>query len=138
MIVQQFSLDLLPWTVWVFYHPSRRELPVVIQSLHEGGCTGEVLDEVEEMLSSGVKNTGMTWSNPKTRTSVIVIGRTTNASQFNDTYDHEKGHLAIHISQYEKINPFGEEYQYLAGEIGRKMFIVAKHFLCDHCRREKE
>ena len=33
------------------------------------------------------------------------------------------------------VIPYGEEEQYLSGEIGQKMFPVAKRFLCEHCRK---
>ena len=83
-------------------------------------------------------NTGCTFTNQELRSTTIIIARSTDAAQFNDTYDHEKGHLAMHICQYENIDPFSEEYQYLTGEIGRLMFPAAKQFLCDHCRGLKE
>lgn len=83
-------------------------------------------------------NMGFTWSDCDARRSVLIIGKTTDAAQFNDTYDHEKGHLAIHICQEYDMDPFSERYQYLTGEIGRQMFIVAKHYLCDHCRDYQE
>lgn len=84
------------------------------------------------------KNSGCTVSDMDNRHSVIVITRTSDAAQFNDTYDHEKGHLAMHICQADNIDPFSEKYQYLTGEIGQKMFKAAKHFLCDHCRGKNE
>lgn len=33
------------------------------------------------------------------------------------------------------IDPYSEKYQYLAGEVGKRMFKVAKKFLCDHCKQ---
>ena len=68
--------------------------------------------------------------------SLIVIGPSSSAEEFLDTWDHEKGHLAMHISISENIGPFSEEYQYLTGEIGRQMFSVAKKFLCNECRKK--
>lgn len=44
--------------------------------------------------------------------------------------------LAMHISSALKIKPYGEEYQYLTGEIGQSMFKIAKRFLCDDCRQK--
>lgn len=52
------------------------------------------------------------------------------------TNKNEKGHLAMHISSALKIKPYGEEYQYLTGEIGQSMFKIAKRFLCDDCRQK--
>lgn len=136
MITQRFTTTIVPWDVTVFYHPSRRDLVEIIRTLHEGGCEGEELDGVVWMIESGYLDMGFTWSDCEERKSVIIIGQTSDAAQFNDTYDHEKGHLAMHISSEYDIDPFSEKYQYLTGEIGRLMFPVARYFLCDHCRAE--
>lgn len=42
----------------------------------------------------------------------------------------------MHISSALKIKPYGEEYQYLTGEIGQSMFKIAKRFLCDDCHQK--
>ena len=81
-------------------------------------------------------DTGFTYSNLKGRCSVMVIGLTSSPAEFQNTFDHEKGHLAMHICEIDKIEPFSEEYQYLTGEIGQLMFPVAKNFLCEHCRKK--
>lgn len=88
------------------------------------------------MLRTGEYNTGLTYSNRKCQCSVVVIGLTTSPEQFQNTFDHEKGHLAMHIGNALDIDVFGEEYQYLTGAIGQKMFKIAKRFLCEHCRKE--
>lgn len=138
MIIQEFTTTIAPWNTVVFYHPSWRDLDVIIKTLRERGCEGDVLDDMVYMIEQDYLNTGFTWSDCVGKQSVIIIGQTTDAAQFNDTYDHEKGHLAMHISMEYLIDPFSEKYQYLTGEIGRLMFPAAKHFLCDHCRAEEE
>lgn len=85
---------------------------------------------------NGFGNIGITYSNFKHKCSIVVIGLTTSAEEFQNTFDHEKGHLAMHISSALKIKPYGEEYQYLTGEIGQSMFKIAKRFLCDDCRQK--
>lgn len=40
----------------------------------------------------------------------------------------------MHIAEADNIDILGEEFQYLTGEIGQKMFRKAKRFLCDTCR----
>ena len=40
----------------------------------------------------------------------------------------------MHIGEYLKMDIFGEEFRYLTGAIGQKMFKIAKRFMCDHCR----
>lgn len=34
------------------------------------------------------------------------------------------------------LDVFGEEYEYLVGDIGQEMFPVAKQFFCEHCRKD--
>jgi len=100
------------------------------------GCSSRKLEEIEETLTMNQYNYGLTYSNLPGRYSLIVIGLTTKPAEFQNTFDHEKGHLAMHIADELNIDVSGEEYQYLTGEIGQKMFPVAKRFLCEHCRKE--
>lgn len=65
---------------------------------------------------------------------MVVIGLTTSSEEFQNTLDHEKGHLAMHIAEALDIDLYKEEFQYLTGMIGQVMFKIAKRFLCDHCR----
>lgn len=64
----------------------------------------------------------------------MVIGITETPEEFQSTFDHEKGHLAMHIAETDNMDIFGEEFQYLTGEIGKQLFPVAKKFMCEHCR----
>ena len=68
--------------------------------------------------------------------SLMVIGLTTSPEEFQSTFDHEKGHLAINIAKYYNIDPYSEDFQYLTGEIGKKLFPVAKKFICKHCNKD--
>ena len=86
-------------------------------------------------MDSGKDNIGFTYSNLQKRASLMLIGVTDSSDEFQSTYDHEKGHLAMHICNALNIDPFSEEYQYLVGKIGKDSFKVAKKFLCDHCRQ---
>lgn len=140
MIVQDFTLSTVPWKVRVYYHPRKSALKGIIGYIYNNiyNNTSIEIDDLVDFLLEERMNTGCTLSNPLLRSSVIIIARTSDAAQFNDTYDHEKGHLAMHICEEDRIDPFSEKYQYLTGEIGRKMFLAAKHFLCDHCRSDKE
>lgn len=78
-------------------------------------------------------NTGFTFTDNTTRQSLVVIGLTTCPAEFQNTFDHEKGHLSMHIAQYYNLDPYGEDVQYLTGTIGKAMFPIAKNFLCKHC-----
>lgn len=100
------------------------------------GCSRASFRTAERMLRSGKYNTGLTYSNTNDKCSVVVIGLTTSPEEFQNTFDHEKGHLAMHISSAFGLDVYGEEYQYLTGAIGQEMFKIAKKFLCEHCRKK--
>ena len=90
--------------------------------------------EIIEELKEYKENEGYIFTNIYADRSLIIIGPTTSAEDFQDTFDHEKGHLAMHIAIARDIDPFSEEFQYLNGVIGKQMFRAGKMFLCEHCR----
>lgn len=134
MIKQNFYLEDWDWYVTVYYAVDTLYMDDILGELEEIGCSEKKLDEIAESLAKQQYNTGLTYSNLKGRCSVMVIGLTSTPAQFQNTFDHEKGHLAMHICEVDKIDPFSEEYQYLTGDIGQSMFPVAKRFLCEYCR----
>ena len=136
MIVQDFYIRQYDWHVRVYYAVTKYYTDKIIHDLQSIGCSGEDLHRAYVNLSKGDLNTGLTYSNPKIGETVMVIGLTNTPAQFQNSFDHEKGHLCRHISKAYRIDPYSEEEQYLSGEIGMKMFPVAKKFLCEHCRSE--
>lgn len=44
-------------------------------------------------------NTGITYSNIRNRETVMVIALTSSPEEFQNSFDHEKGHLCRHISR---------------------------------------
>lgn len=135
MIVQNIYLEDWDWHITVYYAVDTYYADEILYELESIGCSWSELVKAEDLLRSGQYNTGITYSNFKYRCSVVVIGLTTSAEEFQNTFDHEKGHLAMHISVALRIKTYGEEYQYLTGMIGQSMFKIAKKFLCDHCRQ---
>ena len=134
MIIQNIYLEDWDWHVTVYYAVDTYYTDEILDELEAVGCSKYELARAEDLLRAGDKNTGLTYTNIKNRYSVVVIGLTTTPEEFQNTFDHEKGHVAMHICSALKIDPFGEEYQYLTGAIGEKMFKIAKRFLCEHCR----
>lgn len=134
MIVQEIYLKDWDWSVTVYYAVTTYYTDEILDELEFSECSLSELIKAEDMLRHLDFNVGLTYSNYKKRHSVVVIGLTTCPEEFQNTFDHEKGHLAMHVCKYLDIDPFSEEYQYVTGEIGLQMFKVAKKFLCEHCR----
>lgn len=138
MIVQNIYLEDWDWHITVYYAVDEYYVDEILEELKLCGCSKNELVRAEHNFSSNRYNTGLTYTNFSNRCSTVVIGKTTSPEEFQNTFDHEKGHLVMHISSAWNINPFGEEYQYLSGEIGQRMFKVARRFLCEHCRDKLE
>ena len=136
MIVQNIYLEDWDWHVTIYYAVDMYYTDEILEELKYAGCSKMELARAEDLLLANDKNTGLTYSNVKNRFSVLVIGLTDSPEEFQNTFDHEKGHLAMHISEALDIEVYGEEYQYLTGKIGELMFKVAKRFLCEHCRKK--
>lgn len=135
MLVQTFYLPQYEWSVKVYYAVDRYYTDDILHDLDNLDIDNYEYFKAKRSLSKAIKNTGFTYTNYRQKSSVIVLGLTTSADEFQDTFDHEKGHLSIHIATYYHLNPYGEEAQYLNGDIGKAMFPYAKLFLCDNCRK---
>lgn len=136
MIIQEFTLDRYDWFVRVYYLIDKFPKDEILSDLMELGCDeDEAIDTVDTLERDGL-NAGSINSNIYRRKSIIVVGKADSADEFYDTFDHEKGHLAMHVCIADDIDPFSEDYQYLAGEIGKKMFKAAKELFCEECRKK--
>ena len=134
MIRQDFYLNDWDWYVMVYYAVDTYYMDEILEELEMIGCT--YAEDIEDDLTQQPYNNGLTYSNMKRRVSLIVIGLTETPDEFQNTYDHEKGHLAMHIAEEDKMDVFGEEFQYLVGEIGKQTFPIARRFMCEHCRKD--
>ena len=140
MIRQQFDISKYDWKVEVYYAVDCFYTDEIMGRLYDIGCRGDDLRTAYENLSAGKPDTGLTYSNYGTRQTVMVIGITSSATQFQNSYDHERKHLEAHIAAALGIDPWGEEICYLSGEIGQLMFEKARLMLCDCdcCKHKKQ
>ena len=134
MIVQNIYLEEWDWHITVYYAVDDYYVDEILEELELCGCSYTELVKAEDSFRSNTYNTGLTYTNFRNKCSTVVIGKTTSPEEFQNTFDHEKGHLVMHISSAYKIDPYSEEYQYLTGEVGQRLFRVARRFLCEHCR----
>lgn len=136
MIIQEIYLPEYRWKAKVYYAVNSYYADEILKELLEYNPTVKEYNKVMNAMYDYEYNTGFTFTDYDNKQSLVIIGLTTSPSEFQNTFDHEKGHLAMHIAQYYNIDPYGEKYQYLTGDIGKKLFKVARKFLCNHCREE--
>lgn len=136
MIVQDIYLPEYDWHCKVFYSVTTYWIEDILDELKRIGCSDNKYRKAKKNLRFGELNTGLTYSNARIGESVMVIAKTSSADEFAHSYDHEKGHLAKHIALAYAIDPYGEEFQYMSGDIAKKMFPIAKKFMCECCRKK--
>lgn len=135
MIRQRFTLPRYDWRVYAYYIVTKPYADEILDALAHIGCTGEDMARAYDNLMSGKCDTGLTYSNCDTRETVMVFARTTSAKEFQQSYQHEVGHLKDHITQAFGISPHGEELQYIGDDIVDATWEIAKDLLCDCCRK---
>ena len=136
MIEQGFSIGNRNWWVMVYYDVrTPDDLRKVEGALMASGCPKEMIKPAIENLKGW--NRGYTFSNLDKRTSIIIIGKATDASQMFDSIVHEMKHLAEHIGEYYGIDPREEQSAYLQGDVGRKMWPAAAMVLCPKCNHNR-
>lgn len=135
MIVQDIYLEDYDWSIRVYYAVHEYFISNILIDLLDIDCDEESFFKIKRLMETGRNNIGFTYTNTEMGASLMLIGKTDSSDEFQDTFDHEKGHLVMHISSALGLHPYGEDYQYLAGEVGKRMFRVAKKFLCDHCKQ---
>lgn len=121
------------WRVRVFYSVTSYHLYEIMDSLRNAGCDKESMAKAFRNISSGKLDTGLTYSNPRTKESVMVIGYASSADEYANSIFHETQHLVKHITKTLGIDPYGEEICYLAGEVGAAINHFAHDLLCDNC-----
>lgn len=135
MIRQKFALNKYGWSIYAYYVVTKPNAEEILDALVHIGCGGEDLQRAYKNLTSGKLDTGLTYSNGDTRETVMVFAKTSCAKEFQQSYQHEIGHLKDHIAQTFGIDPHGEELQYIGDDIVEATWDIAKDLLCDHCKK---
>lgn len=130
MVVQSIYLDGYDWFIKIFYNVDL--IWFVVDELEAIGASNKFQKEAIRNLC--IEDNGLIYSDIKHRCSIIALTPASSTSEFQNTLDHEKSHLALHIANSLSINVNSEEFNYLFGEIGEKMYEIAKLFLCEDCR----
>lgn len=136
MIRQRFDLPRYGWRCYAYYVVTHPDAGEILGMLERIGCDGRTLDRAYGNLTSGKLDTGLTYSNSRSRETVMVFAKTSNAKQFQQSYQHETGHMKDHIALAFGISPHGEEIQYIGDEVVDATWEIARKLLCDCCRHK--
>lgn len=128
-------LDRYNWLVRVYVGVNCLDADEILRYMMRIGCRLNDLEEAGKALRRCSYNNGLTYSFLSKGMSVMVIGLTDSAEQFDDSKTHEIMHQAVHICAGLGIDLEGEAPCYLAGEIARQMYPHVYDLLCHNCRK---
>ena len=119
MIIDSFSV--LSWNITILYECTCDDINYIIETLKDINCPNKFIIEALNNLETCNLNIGLTYSNVKIKSSVIVINKTSSFAQLINTIAHEYYHLICHIKRTLEIED-EEEVAYLIGYLNMKSY----------------
>lgn len=109
-------LSIGRWTVDFFFFTEEYDIDTVLDCLYEHDADDYDIVRANRFMSSGDENTGFTYSNPRNRTAVVVIGPASSGEEFLNTLVHEIYHLSVAIASELGVELDSETPAYLSGD----------------------
>ena len=125
MIKDEFSIN--SWKVTILYECTCDDIDYIIETLMDIKCPNKYIKEALNNLETCNLNIGLTYSNLKLKSSVIVINKTSSFSQLINTIAHEYFHLICHISKSLEIED-EEQLAYLNGDLNMRSYKFVENF----------
>lgn len=102
------------WTVDFYADVDYEYYDDIEVSLYKIECPIKEIDNIYNNINN-LKDSGVTYTNPRYRTSVVCINKTTTKYELIDTIAHEADHVQDAICDYYKIPLDSEDAAYLIG-----------------------
>ena len=134
MLVRRISVRR--WEVIFYFSFDADDKGRILDALVWADAPDSILSKVSESISAGRLNEGFCYSNPRQRKTVVGVGQTSTGPEFLNTTIHEMVHVSQDIAHADGIDPFGEEFAYLAGDISHEVSYVVCEMSCPHFRCE--
>ena len=120
------SFEISNWKVTILYEVTCDDTDTIIETLKDIYCPNKYIKEALDNLETCNLNIGLTYSNLKLKSSVIVVGKTSSFEQLINTIAHEYFHLICHIQKLLKIED-EEELAYLNGDLNMRSFEIVQN-----------
>ena len=119
------SFEISNWKVIILYEVTCDDTDYIIETLKDIHCPDKYIREALDNLETCNLNIGLTYSNLKLKSSVIVVGKTSSFEQLINTIAHEYFHLICHIQKSLKIED-EEELAMLNGDLNMRSFEIVQ------------
>ncbi|RHV92559.1 hypothetical protein DXA95_12195 [Odoribacter sp. OF09-27XD] len=136
MIVKDLYIKKYDWNLRIYYAVTCYYTDEIMQGLFEIHCPERTMRKAYKNMSACRLNTGLTYSNPRLRETIMVIGMWSHPSEFDNSLSHELRHFTDHVANTYRLESGGEEVAYLTGDIRKKLFPINSMFLCN-CKDHK-
>lgn len=129
------TINIGDWQAKIFFCYNQYVESVLERSLTSIHAPIDIIVRMRVIARDDEYNTGFTFSNAKMRRSVVVVGKTTSAREFMNTFVHEVRHLADDIASADGISLRGEDVAYLSGGIAASLCDIVGEFTCPKCQK---
>lgn len=128
MIKKSFILEKYSWSVTIYFDVDEEGLGEVVEALFHLNCSSEDASNVYRLINEEC-NTGFTYTNYTTKSTITCIGCSSNIEEFGNTVFHEVFHIQDHIARYYGFKDDLELPAYLSGTIGATIITIMLNIL---------
>lgn len=133
MRVRDLYIESCDWDVRVYIASTCYYIDEICKSLYDIDCPSHVIFMARNSMENCRLNTGLTYSNPAIRKSIIVVAIASSPMQFLNSITHEVRHLTDHILKEVGYKVGGEPVAYLSGDIIGELWKDVHDFICPNC-----
>lgn len=121
------------WLVKAYIDTSIDDAKEILDELRSIGADMDVMRLAYKNLNGGLLNTGLTYTSPAYRETVIVVSHADSAMEYFNSIVHEIAHAGVYTCNALGIDIMSEQAAYFQGGLARDLFPCVKEFLCDCC-----
>ena len=119
------------WSIILFVDVDYDKYDIIESTLANINAPISVIDRIYNKISYKL-NCGVTFSNPKFKTSVVCINKTTSREELINTISHEADHIQDTICSYYNVPLDSEDAAYLIGYLVGKMYYNSRRLFCSY------
>lgn len=131
MIIRKVRIH--DWTILFLFSFDRYDMERIYDALFWVNAPDSIISQVSENVYAGRLNEGFTYSEPSLRRTVFATGIAENGPEVLDSVVHEIIHICQHVAIEDGMDPFGEAFAYLGGDISREISDIVCELSCPHC-----
>ena len=119
------------WSIVLFVDVDYDNFDIVESALTDILAPISIIDEIYDKISYKL-NSGVTFTNSDSRSSVVCINKGSTKEQIINTISHEADHIQAAICDYYNVPLDSEQAAYLIGYLVGKMYYHSRRLFCSY------